>query len=102
MKIGVVLTDERNVADASRLLRKLRERGWKARCFLTDRGVLALGDPGFRSEAIAASGGVAVCELSVERFGASLAPELLADPVVVGGQYQNAELVHTSDRVISF
>ncbi len=102
MQLGVVVTDERHATEAGALLQSARQRGWSTRCFLTDRGILALADPAFRGRAIADSGDVAVCELSVERFGATLQPEALAEPVVIGGQYQNAELVHTSDRVVVF
>jgi len=102
MRLGVVLTDERCVTEATTLLRAAHERGWTTRCFLTDRGVLALDNAEFRAAATADPAGVAVCELSVERFGGDLRPDVLAEPIVIGGQYQNAELVHTSDRVVVY
>jgi hypothetical protein len=102
MQLGVVVTDERYAIDATVLLRTARDRGWATRCFLTDRGVLALGHSELRQVAEETPGSVAVCELSVERFGEGIPPDALSDPVVIGGQYQNAELVHTSDKVIVF
>ncbi len=102
MQLGIVVTDGRYAAEAAGLLREAGERGWATRCFLTDTGVLALRDNAFNQAAAAIPGHVALCELSVERFGAALPPESLAEPIVIGGQYQNAELVHTSDRIVVF
>lgn len=76
-------------------------RGWECRCFLTDRGALLLTVPAFTDSLAVSATRVAVCELSIERYGdyglrvADISPE-----VTIGGQYQDAELVRNSDCVL--
>jgi hypothetical protein len=101
MDLGVVITDRSCIADASRLMQAAAARGWKLRCFLTDSGVHALGDRTVHELIAGGKTWLALCELSVERYGVEI-PEALAAHVVVGGQYQDAELAHLSERVVVF
>lgn len=101
MRFGLVVTDERHGAAALALLEAAQGRGWSCRCFLNDRGVLLLADPGFTNSPAFAAAQVAVCELSVERHeDKGLRPADIDSHVVIGGQYQDAELVKNSDRVL--
>ncbi|NIT76801.1 MAG: hypothetical protein GWO44_07765 [Thermoplasmata archaeon] len=101
MRLGVVVTSEGYKESAGRLLRAAIGRGWEWQCFLTDRGVLLLGDPDFVELTGRGRGSLSLCELSLERYGGdALDPESLPDRVVVGGQMQDAQLVRESDRVI--
>lgn len=101
MRLGLVITDERCGRHALALLAAAVARGWSVRCFLTDRGVLMLGDPGLTRYLGDERVAVALCELSVERYPQAMAAmQRAADQVVVGGQYQDAELVRHSDRVV--
>lgn len=101
MRFGLVVTDDRYGDKAVDLLAQAQKRGWPCRCFLTDRGALLLGSPAFTGSAAVAATQMAVCELSIERYeeqglrAADVAPE-----VVIGGQYQDAELVRNSDAVL--
>lgn len=103
MRLGLVITDETYTAPVTDLAERALARGWEVRCFLTDTGVRALADKRF--SALLATGGpkTAVCETSIERHGTG-GPELeaLESMVIVGGQYQNAELVRESDAVLAF
>lgn len=101
MKLGVVITDQALTGAAGELLREAAERGHDLRCFLTDSGVRALDDAGVRSLLKGGSLHLAVCELSLERFRQHV-PQAVGDAVIVGGQYQDAELAHWSDRVVVF
>ncbi|ODU40758.1 MAG: hypothetical protein ABS92_11965 [Thiobacillus sp. SCN 63-374] len=72
MQLGIVITDERHLAHANGLLDAALARGWDPQCFLTDSGVKLLADVGFVGRAL------------------------------VGGQYQDAELVKKCDKVLVF
>ncbi len=96
MRFGIVVTNEQSGDEVMGLVAAAVRRGWKCRCFLTDRGVRLLMSSAFRD--LAGSGGVKVdvCEFSWERFGDGQQPK----NVVMGGQYLNAELVHDCDKVL--
>lgn len=101
MKLGIVITETKLAASALGLMQAAAGRGMELRCFLSDSGVEALSDPAV--QALVASGQVtlAVCEHSMERYATEL-PGRIADQVIVGGQYQDAELVRWCDRVAVF
>jgi hypothetical protein len=101
MELGIVVTDDRLLDQAVGLAEAARNRGWNLHCFLTDRGVLGLANA--RLAEMVKSGGVktAICELSVERCPEDIPQHVVAcEHVVVGGQYQDAELVRKCDRTI--
>lgn len=101
MRFGLVVTNEQNADGARRLLEAAHGRGWECRCFLTDRGALLLKDPAFMASSAFAKTNISVCELSIERFeNLGLHARNIDAHVVVGGQYQDAELVRNSDRVL--
>ena len=101
MRLGIVLTDDRLAAHAVGLGEAAVRRGWELRLFLTDRGVVTLGDGPMSRFLGEASVQGAVCELSVERYAGELpAGRLEEGDVIVGGQYQDAELVHNSERTV--
>ncbi|KAA3626546.1 MAG: hypothetical protein DWQ09_16090 [Proteobacteria bacterium] len=103
MRLGIVVTDDRYGRQAEGLLRAAAARGWEVRCFLTDKGAKLLGVSSFADFIRSTDTWVAVCELSLERLGdVGIASDLLEDRIVVGGQYQNAELVKKSERVLVF
>lgn len=96
MQLGVVLTAEDNRQHAEGLLAAAAARGWSCRCFLTDRGVRLLMSDSFLRVIRTGAVKLDVCELSWERYGAGAPPP----EATMGGQYQDAELVHLSDRVL--
>lgn len=103
MDLGIVVIDDRYGAQALGLLRAAQERGWVTRCFLTDRGTFLLGDPEFRVLVDQGRTQFSVCEHSIERYADNgVSAKGLDDKLVVGGQYQNAELVHNCDQVLVF
>lgn len=103
MNLGVVVTDAAYADAAVELIEASAKRGWATRCFLTDSGVRLLENSQFRQMIQNGTAQVAVCELSIERYGQDN-PSLKEPPedVVVGGQYQDAELVRMCDRVMVF
>lgn len=103
MKLGICVIDDRYGATVVALLERARHRHWSVRCFLTDRGTLLLHDPAFVAQLRDPALHFSVCELSIERhFGAGLAAQDFAGHLVVGGQYQNAELMHNCDQILVF
>lgn len=100
MKLGVVITEKEMAGPAIGLLESALQ-GNELRCFLTDSGVKALSEERMRRLIVRGAVDLAVCELSMERFHQQV-PEEIAGAVIVGGQYQNAELVHWCDRVLVF
>jgi hypothetical protein len=103
MKLGFCVIDNRYGDAIKGLLRSARLRGWETRCFLTDRGVFLLQDPEFLALVEDAGTHFSVCELSIERYAErGVSGEGLDDRLIIGGQYQNAELVHQCNRVLVF
>ena len=103
MRLGIVITDETLGENAVGVMRAAYARGWSNSCFLTDRGVLLLKDADFCDLMRANDLDVAVCELSMERYQhPSTGDDSLMQRVVIGGQYQDAQMVHNSDRVLVF
>lgn len=103
MELGIVVTDERYLPQVASIFDAALKRGWTPLCFLTDTGVKLLRDQGFVDLARQHPNRITLCEHSVERLGAE-GPDVQAvsDFVIVGGQYQDAELVRTCDRVLVF
>lgn len=96
MRLGIVVTNEAAAAALIGLAMAATARGWECRCFFTDLGVrlatlapllVLVRESNLRLD---------VCELSWEKYGMGTSP----DGVVMGSQYQNAELAHLCDRVL--
>lgn len=102
MRLGIVVTDQRQSQLAVRVLQAALERAWSVRCFLTENGVGLIKDSGFIDMARSGKVNLSICELSVERYCADVALAELDDVLIVGGQYQDAELVRNSDKVLVF
>lgn len=102
MNLGIVVTNENHAELALGLLETAAARGWKLRCFLSDAGVKLLNNPRF-SDFCQGDHWVALCELSLERYHIDSASVMDTSPnIIIGGQYQDAELVKNSDRVLVF
>ncbi len=101
MLFGLVVTDRAYAAHATALLRAAVARGWDARCFLTDTGVLLLRDEAFVAHARSRPGTVASCKHSIELHapeGLDLAA--LGGAVVIGGQFQGARLASAATAML--
>lgn len=102
MRFGIVVTDINQAGQAAALMKEALGRDWNVRCFLTEDGVNMLKDEAFIEAARNERAHLSVCEHSVERYCRDLNLAALQDVVIVGGQYQDAELVRNSDRVLVF
>jgi len=102
MNLGIVVTSESYAEQVLGLLEAAAERGWQLRCFLTDTGVKLLDEPRF-VRFCQAGHWVALCEMSLERYHIdAVKVQDQAPDIIIGGQYQDAELVKNSDRVLVF
>jgi len=101
MKLGVVITDDAHGEVAIDLLQAAAEQNHELRCFLTDTGVHAVAEAGMQKLLKGDRLQLSVCEHSMERFAQEV-PEEVSERVVVGGQYQDAELAHWCDRVVVY
>ncbi len=103
MILGVVVTDYKYAKNACKVMREALNRKWSVKVFLTDDGVHMIEDDEFLEMAKNEEAHSAfVCEHSVERFCKNVDLTKLEEFMVIGGQYQNAELVHNSERVLVF
>ncbi|MCW8936121.1 MAG: DsrE family protein [Gammaproteobacteria bacterium] len=103
MILGVVVTDYRHAKTAYQVMREALNRKWSVKVFLTDDGVNMIKDHEFLDMAEnEAAHSAFICEHSVERYCKDVDLTKIEAFVVVGGQYQNAELVHNSERVLVF
>jgi len=101
MQFGLVVTDHRYGPHATALLSAAAARGWDARCFLTDTGVLLLRDEAFLAHARSRPGSVASCKHSIDHHAPdSIDLAALTGTVVVGGQYQGARLAGSADVLL--
>lgn len=103
MQLGVVVINDRYAEHAMGLLKAAQQRGWDTRCFLTDRGVFLLKDAAFNALLGEKKTHVSLCEHSIDRYtDQGLSLDMVNPQIVIGGQYQNAELVHNCDQVLVF
>jgi intracellular sulfur oxidation DsrE/DsrF family protein len=93
MRWHLIITDEKTFECAENILKRLGSDGISV--FLTGRGVLLLKDERFLSLLKQVEKCV-VCEYSMEKYGI----ESANFQVVIGGQFQNAELVALSDKTV--
>jgi len=96
MLLGLVAASEAGERHLVGLASAASARGWRCRCFLTDRGVRLLRSAPLQELANRGVIELTVCEHSWESFGGGS----VAAGVTLGSQYQNAELAHLCDRVI--
>ena len=102
MRLGIVVTDEKHGDQALGLAQAAAMRGWFVRCFLTDTGVRLVDRPQFQACMQQEGVEMTLCEHSLAHYRSDLNPSDLSARVTIGGQYQDAELAHKSDRVLVF
>jgi hypothetical protein len=96
LQLGIVAVHEAAGPELVGLASAAARRGWSCRCFLTDTGVLLLRSADVMALARSGAMRLDVCEHSWERYAEGPVPE----GAHAGGQYNNAELAHTCDRVV--
>ena len=100
MQFGLIVTDRRHAGHAAELLARASDRGWEARCFLTDSGVCLLDDERFMAQARARPLSVAVCRHSVDHLLPHADVAALKSVVVMGSQFQGAKLAQAAEALL--
>lgn len=96
--LGIMVTKNANLEHISGVVRAARRAGHPVQLFLTDEGVRFTRDPGFLELLKIDGVDCAVCEHNCELIGIHERTE----GIVYGSQYDNAGMMHRSDRVLIF
>lgn len=96
--LGILVTKHKDLDHIAGIVRAARSAGHPVRIFLNDEGVRFSLDREFLE--LLAPGGVevAVCDHFREKLGI----EQRSEGVTYGSQYDNAVMMHESDRVLVF
>ncbi len=96
--LGIMITKNANIEHIAGVVKAARKAGHPVQMFLTDEGVRFTRDPKFLE--LLAIGGVdcSVCDHSCERIGLHEKTE----GITYGSQYNNAGMLHDSERVLIF
>ena len=97
-QLGILVTRHANLAHISGIIRAARRAGHPVQVFLTDEGVRFALDPGFLELLPLEGVAVACCDHFRDRLGI----EQKSEGITYGSQYDNAVMLHTSDRVLVF
>lgn len=96
--LGIMVTKYANLEHIAGVARAARKAGHQVAMFLTDEGVKFTRDPKFL-ELLAIDGvEVSVCDHSCECAGL----QEKTDGITYGSQYNNAGMLHDSERVLVF
>jgi hypothetical protein len=97
-QLGILITKHENLGHISGIIKAANRAGHPVRVFLNDEGVRFSRDPGFL-ELLALDGvEAAVCDHFRERLGI----EQKTEGITYGSQYDNAVMMHESERVLVF
>ena len=97
-QLGILVTKHANLAHISGIIRAARSAGHPVRVFLNDEGVRFSLDPGFLALLSLEGVAVAVCDHFREKLGI----EQRSEGITYGSQYDNAVMMHDSERVLVF
>ena len=97
-QLGILITKYDNLEHISGIVRAARKAGHPVRIFLTDEGVRFTRDPKFLELLALDSVEVAACDHICEVLGIR---EKVGD-ITYGSQYDNANMMHDSERVLVF
>ena len=98
MKIGILANSEKNMDDIIGITRAATEKGHSVIIFAMDDGTKLFKDPSFAELCLMDGVSTSFCDHSAEEKGSETAG--LPPEIVPGSQYNNATMVHESDRVI--
>jgi len=97
-QLGILITKHENLEHIAGIIRAARRAGHPVQVFLNDEGVRFSLDPGFRELLDLDGVACTVCD----HFCGKLGIEEKADCITYGSQYDNAIMMHESERVLVF
>lgn len=98
MKLGILVNTDAHLDDILGVISAALTRGHTVTVFTMDRGTRLLLDPRFSGLCDRGCVAMSFCEHSAQEEG--VATEGLPRAIVCGSQYDNAIMVHNSDKVI--
>jgi len=98
MRLGIIVTTDRHIEDVIGLARAAIKKGHEVIIFNTDTGTRLLGEPSFRELCKEPRIKMSFCDYNVQKL--NISKEGIPEEILCGSQYNNAVLVHNSDRVI--
>ncbi|MDA8089461.1 MAG: DsrE family protein [Nitrospiraceae bacterium] len=98
MKLGILITTDRHLDHVSGLTRSAVAKGHEVIIFSMDSGTRFLEDPAFAD--LCNIKGVRVCFCDHSAQHQNIKKDRLPEGIVCGSQYNNALMMHASDKVI--
>ena len=98
MKIGIFVNTDRHFADVIGLSKAAVAKGHEVILFNMDDGTKVLHNPGFQELCRIKGVSSSFCDHSAKHLGVS--SEGLPQEIICGSQYNNAVMMHDTDRVI--
>ena len=96
--LGIMITKYENLKHIAGVTNAARKAGHPVQIFMTDEGVKFTRDPGFLELLKVDGVEITVCEHSCETLGV----HDKTDGINYGSQYNNAGILHNSERVLVF
>ncbi len=96
--LGILITKYANLVHIAGVVKAARKAGHPVQIFMTDEGVKFTRDPKFLELLNVDGVEISVCDHSCEKLGI---PEKTGG-ITYGSQYNNAGMLHDSERVLVF
>ncbi|MEW6675903.1 MAG: hypothetical protein AB1348_07895 [Nitrospirota bacterium] len=100
MILGILVINENYKDEIVGLSKAAVNKGHKVNIFMMDKGCLLLKDPNFTSLKDIDGVSISLCDLNRRQL--KIRDEDIPDGIICGSQYNNAQMVHESDKVIVF
>lgn len=98
MKLGIFVNTDRHLTDVVGLSKAAVSKGHEVIIFNMDDGTKLIGTPEFKELCKMKGVSLSFCDHSAKGIGVST--EGLPQEIVCGSQYNNAVMMHETDRVI--
>ncbi|MBI5634074.1 MAG: DsrE family protein [Nitrospirae bacterium] len=100
MKLGILVNTDKHLDHIIGMVKAALGRGHEITIFVMDTGTKLLSNPAFSELSLRHGVLMSFCDLSAQKEGVK--KEGLPDKILSGSQYNNAVMVHDSDKVLVF
>jgi len=100
MKLGMLVNTDKHLSHIIGMVKAARSRNHEIAIFVMDTGTLLLKNPAFSELCLLRGVSMSFCDLSAHK--GEVLTEVLPAEIQCGSQYNNAIMVHESDRVLVF
>lgn len=98
MKLGILVNTDKHLDAVTGLTKAAVSKGHEVMIFTMDAGTKLLEDPAYNELCGLQGVAMSFCDHSSKMLGVN--KEGLSDKIICGSQYNNAAMVHNSDRMI--